>query len=167
MIGTNTGHGHVWVRPDGMKARCGGPAMCSECAADKVRLEAGGLAVASPHDLVLADWQARPRDQSLRFYEELHMSMGFLFSTPDFFVMGRPVRKYAPIEHILDVQCRFERATCDTWFIFQMAGDMTKAWSIMPWELPWMCWVRDNDPTGELRFYETRRLMRLSGVEGP
>ena len=36
--GSNTGHG--WVRPrlDGSKARCGGPAICSECA-----LEAGSL----------------------------------------------------------------------------------------------------------------------------
>ena len=29
--GTNTGHGHVWTRPDGMKARCGGPTVCREC----------------------------------------------------------------------------------------------------------------------------------------
>lgn len=34
MIGTNVGHGHVWLRPDGLKARCGGPALCSECARD-------------------------------------------------------------------------------------------------------------------------------------
>lgn len=34
-IGTNTGHGHVWPRPDGVKARCGGPAMCTECARDR------------------------------------------------------------------------------------------------------------------------------------
>ena len=26
------GHGHVRPRKDGMKARCGGPAICSECA---------------------------------------------------------------------------------------------------------------------------------------
>lgn len=32
--GTNTGHGHVWERPDGITARCGGPGMCSECASD-------------------------------------------------------------------------------------------------------------------------------------
>ena len=30
--GTNTGHGHVWPRPDGRKARCGGPRFCQECA---------------------------------------------------------------------------------------------------------------------------------------
>jgi hypothetical protein len=35
----NTGHGHVWARPDGMKARCGGPSICSECALDLARYQ--------------------------------------------------------------------------------------------------------------------------------
>lgn len=30
----NTGHGHVFPRPDGVKARCGGPVICQECARD-------------------------------------------------------------------------------------------------------------------------------------
>lgn len=30
----NRGHGHVFARPDGVRARCGGPAICSECAKD-------------------------------------------------------------------------------------------------------------------------------------
>jgi len=30
----NTGHGHVYARPDGIQARCGGPSMCRECATD-------------------------------------------------------------------------------------------------------------------------------------
>jgi hypothetical protein len=30
----NTGHGHVYKRPDGAKARCGGPGLCSECSRD-------------------------------------------------------------------------------------------------------------------------------------
>lgn len=33
----NVGHGHVFPRPDGVRARCGGPAMCSECAKDLAR----------------------------------------------------------------------------------------------------------------------------------
>ncbi len=33
----NVGHGHVYPRPDGVKARCGGPALCSECARDAAR----------------------------------------------------------------------------------------------------------------------------------
>lgn len=35
----NTGHGHVRPRPDGVKARCGGPAICSVCRAEKGALE--------------------------------------------------------------------------------------------------------------------------------
>ena len=38
--GPNTGHGHVWARPDGHKARCGGPALCPECARDQTQLRA-------------------------------------------------------------------------------------------------------------------------------
>ena len=30
----NTGHGHVYPRPDGLKARCGGPGICTECTRD-------------------------------------------------------------------------------------------------------------------------------------
>lgn len=35
MSGQNTGHGHVFPRPDGVRARCGGPAICSMCAKDQ------------------------------------------------------------------------------------------------------------------------------------
>lgn len=34
--GSNTGHGHVFKRPDGMRARCGGPGLCAACSSDKV-----------------------------------------------------------------------------------------------------------------------------------
>lgn len=34
----NTGHGHVRPRPDGVRARCGGPAICSVCAREKAEL---------------------------------------------------------------------------------------------------------------------------------
>lgn len=33
----NSGHGHVFKRPDGMLARCGGPAVCQVCAGDAAR----------------------------------------------------------------------------------------------------------------------------------
>lgn len=118
----------------------------------------------SPYEIVATDWNRRPRAMSLDTLERTYKSSGFVFSTPSFYVMGRPVRKYAPIEHILDDTYYFDHDTCDTWFIAIMAGDIKAAWRILPWELPWMAWVRDNDPLDELRFYETRRLMRLSGV---
>lgn len=44
---TNSGHGHVWRRPDGMRARCGGPAAhCMICALDNAQLQLAREAVA-------------------------------------------------------------------------------------------------------------------------
>lgn len=37
---TNKGHGHVFARHDGVKARCGGPGMCAECRAEQQAKEA-------------------------------------------------------------------------------------------------------------------------------
>lgn len=33
-IGTNSGHGHAWPRPDGERAQCGGRWICDRCSAD-------------------------------------------------------------------------------------------------------------------------------------
>ena len=40
--GRNTGQGHVFPRPDGIRARCGGPGLCGECSRDRARKDAGG-----------------------------------------------------------------------------------------------------------------------------
>ncbi|MFU4060417.1 hypothetical protein ACM77G_02715 [Pseudomonas aeruginosa] len=45
--GANVGHGHVLPRADGVKMRCGGPGLCSECTADASRARAA-LAQPSP-----------------------------------------------------------------------------------------------------------------------
>ncbi|EML1595553.1 hypothetical protein RVY52_000247 [Burkholderia cenocepacia] len=48
MTNPNIGHGHVFPRADGMKARCGGPGLCAVCAADLARQKAfSGDAAAS------------------------------------------------------------------------------------------------------------------------
>jgi hypothetical protein len=41
--GTNTGHGHVWARPDGRKENCGGAGYCNYCAGDLWRLRGSFL----------------------------------------------------------------------------------------------------------------------------
>ena len=45
----NRGHGHVYARPDGMRARCGGPTICAECALDKARKDAQAKAGQDKH----------------------------------------------------------------------------------------------------------------------
>jgi hypothetical protein len=47
--GQNTGHGHVFPRPDRARARCGGPRLCDQCRADESRKTAP------------VDWPARFR----------------------------------------------------------------------------------------------------------
>lgn len=37
----NSGHGHVYPRPDGVRARCGGPGICPVCSIDAARKEKG------------------------------------------------------------------------------------------------------------------------------
>jgi hypothetical protein len=66
--GQNSGHGHVFPRADGVKARCGGPAICTECARD-LGLKLSG---ANPDDL--ADEFARAK----REHEQLLLSDPFV-----------------------------------------------------------------------------------------
>jgi hypothetical protein len=56
---TNTGHGHVRERPDGYKARCGGPALCGICARE--RATADGLRPILPpgRNCEIDDWLAK------------------------------------------------------------------------------------------------------------
>lgn len=65
MIGTNAGHGHAWERPDGAKARCGGPGVCSECAGDaQAVVNAGKVGAERPA------FESGERARQERFKEE-------------------------------------------------------------------------------------------------
>jgi hypothetical protein len=48
---TDCGHGHVYPRPDGHKARCGGPGMCMRCAMDLMQKDQLERANAKPKPL--------------------------------------------------------------------------------------------------------------------
>jgi hypothetical protein len=90
---------------------------------------------------------------------EAHLLHGFVFSRPDFFIMGRPVAKGADYALVVDPWHHFPSAECDCWNIYLFAGNVTPAWRILPWELPWFCWERKN----ELRYYHASAIRRLSG----
>jgi hypothetical protein len=69
-----------------------------------------------------------------------NLADGFLFSTPSFFIMGRP----------------HERP--NTWFIEGMAGDCSKAWSILPWPMGWIAFHRFDSELHIHRMEDIRRL---------
>lgn len=65
MIGMNSGHGHVWERPDGVKARCGGPGICTQCSLDLARMSnneppAPAPVVSSPNERAAFEKWAEP-----------------------------------------------------------------------------------------------------------
>lgn len=93
---------------------------------------------------VLRELYAR-KGLSFDQYVAIHIDRGFVFSTPDFFVMGRPVCRQWRKEDVFDADQSAPRAVADGWFIHAMAGDTGKAWSILPWPLGWIGFQRfDN-----------------------
>ena len=89
-----------------------------------------------------------------------YLHHGFVFSTPDFFIMGRNCwRETLPL---VKPDEYFDRMDGDCWYIAAFAGDMSKAWSILPWPLPWIAFQREHAGTKELQFVEISRLKRLT-----
>lgn len=112
----------------------------------------------TPFEQAKAVYDKEPCARSFAQDLMLHYLRGFVFSTPTFFIMGRPVPRSEDPALIVNPAHSFDRAECDAWMIYLMAGDPTEAWSIMPWRLPWFGFERRN----ELRWYAVDRIRRLS-----
>jgi hypothetical protein len=90
---------------------------------------------------------------------EMHYAFGFVFSTPDFFVMGRPVCSTEAYNLISEPTYTFNENICDAWWVYGMAGQTDKAWNILPHPLPLIGFERfDEIP----RFYPISTLKRLT-----
>ena len=78
-------------------------------------------------------------------YVSLHLRHGFVFSTPDFFAMGRPVCRQWTKDDVFNPTMAAPRAIADAWFCHAYAGDISKFWGILPWPLGWIGFQRfDN-----------------------
>lgn len=102
-----------------------------------------------------------PQEMPFSWYVEWHFKNGFVFSTPEFFIMGRAMER-GLIEKRGMALAFSMRPHADTWYVHAMAGDMSKAWSILPWHLPWIAFERVRNGKRELTFVELERLRRLT-----
>jgi hypothetical protein len=66
----NGGHGHVVPRADGVRARCGGPKICSVCAADLALEVAVGVLAATPTDSGKSAHDQEHEEATLRYATE-------------------------------------------------------------------------------------------------
>lgn len=87
----------------------------------------------------------------LNFTKQLEWNylQGFVFSTPTYFIMGRPIADDP-------------RAPGGAWFIEAMAGDTRAVWAILPYELPWIGWERFDS---RLRFHRLEDVRRLTATK--
>ena len=114
-----------------------------------------------PYLEIHREYTQHPREQALGWYIAWHMENGFVFSTPDFFIMGRPavklaLKKWGPVLSIPDP------STADCWYIHAMAGNMAKAWTILPYDLEFVGWERMRGGELELTTVPLADLRRLS-----
>ncbi len=111
----------------------------------------------SPFAQALAVYEREPCARTFREDLDWHLLNGFVFSRPDFFVMGRPVIASADPALIVG-QHRFPSGLCDCWHVYLMAGNVARAWAMLPWELPLVSFERCN----VLRFHRLAAMRRLS-----
>lgn len=97
---------------------------------------------------------------------EAHLLHGYVFSTPQLFLMGRPVCSWAEPQEINNVWIEFPKERADTWYIYALAcavptgavGLVKKTIAHMPYPLPYVAWERKRDR--RLRFFRTENFMQ-------
>jgi hypothetical protein len=115
----------------------------------------------SPIDLIREEYRLHPREESFQVYLDWHIENGFVFSTPQFFIMGRAANRES-LERNSEVwSCPRELQDC--WYVFAASGNLSKAWDILPYELPYIAFERmEEDGSLRLTVVKTERMKRLS-----
>jgi hypothetical protein len=113
----------------------------------------------TPVEIAASLYQRYPQPRTFREDLEAHLIGGYVFSTPDCFLMARPVSSLASDEDVSDPWKAFEPYEQDAWMVWIAAGTMVsvkKHLTEPPYALPLTAWARKN----RLRFHRTDQLTR-------
>ena len=88
---------------------------------------------------------------------------GYVFSTPRFFIMGRPVFKDWPMEKLLSPWEVAHEHSADCWWIWLAAGHWTEAIPLIPSPKKWLAWERRGSP----RFWTLNQLLKRCSTISP
>ena len=119
----------------------------------------------SPYELMLEFYGRHAPAVDFRTHVEWHFKHGFVYSTPDYFVMGRPVNHEASAEEITNPEKRWKEEECDCWYVHAMCGCVWKAFQIMPWRMPWIAWERLEKPEKGLIMMREVRIRSMFSVK--
>jgi len=84
---------------------------------------------------------------------------GWVCSSPEVFIMGRPVFASAEPALIVDSSYSFPEEVWNCWHIHLYAGNLAKAFDIEPYHFPWISFERKN----KLRFWDRAKIHRIIG----
>lgn len=111
----------------------------------------------SPYEMAADIYSIEPCARS--FLEDLsvHLTNGFVFSTPTCFFMGRPVRRDGDVCDVVNPRVSFVNPDC--FHVYLAAGRLEEILEFTKGELrwEWFSWERNN----KLRFYRKERFLKL------
>ena len=114
----------------------------------------------TPAELAAAVYQQEPCARSFREDLEAHLLHGYVFSTPDVFLMIRPVDR-GWRDQIVDPTKNPEWikpwSPPDCWHVYLAAGDIQEMWKFLPYPLEFVSYERSNR-LRIVRFQQFRRL---------
>jgi hypothetical protein len=87
---------------------------------------------------------------------EDHLIAGYVISTPDYFIMARPVKHDADPSLICDPLYHFPPDEEDCWHIWLAAGDWRKFWENDTRDFKWVSWEKRN----KLKVYPMDRVIK-------
>lgn len=96
--------------------------------------------------------------RSFREDLEAHLLNGYVFSTPEFFVMGRAVWSGGATEEIRNPWHVFPVERRDAWLIYVFSGNVNTCLQFFPYPLRYVAWER-NGKNG-LRFLALEKFLK-------
>ena len=92
-------------------------------------------------------------DTPRSFDEDLcaHISTGYVVSTPEYFLLGRAVDRFADPALIENPWHKFPREDHNTWLVYLFLGKRRNFLNFVPYSLKWLAWQRRGR---SLRFHE-------------
>jgi hypothetical protein len=99
----------------------------------------------------------RKRGGSFRDELEAHLLRGWVFSSPEAFVMGRAVPRSGNVDDLMRV---YPPEECDAWYVWLGVGPASLLLGFMPYELPWIGWYRQGRGWDDCHWVPARLLRR-------
>lgn len=111
----------------------------------------------TPYESAAKAFIASGCEWSFPAFVEAHAFSGFVFITPDAFLMGRPVNRDWSKRDIMDPTLFSSSPDC--WHCSLFAGDLARIPALVPYPLPFVSFTR----RGKLRVFTWEQFKRLAG----